>query len=278
MKIFKKKTELYQWNQAHSKQSIGFVPTMGALHQGHLSLVRAAKKECDQVVVSIFINKLQFGANEDFNQYPRSIEEDISQLKKEQVDVLFVPHQTDIYPNNFSFQIDEINISKKLEGVSRPDFFSGVMIVVLKLFNLVQPTFVYFGEKDIQQLCVIKKLIENFNFPITLRACPTVREQTGLAMSSRNKYLSKNDKKDAAILYRTLKKGKLLIKENETIEKIKKQMFELLTNKNITIEYLSIANLNTFEEIADNNTRPIVIAGAIYYKKIRLIDNVIIEK
>ena len=213
MKIFKKKTELYQWNQAHSKQSIGFVPTMGALHQGHLSLVRAAKKECDQVVVSIFINKLQFGANEDFNQYPRPIEEDISQLKKEQVDVLFVPHQTDIYPNNFSFQIDEINISKKLEGVSRPDFFSGVMIVVLKLFNLVQPTFVYFGEKDIQQLCVIKKLIENFNFPITLRACPTVREQTGLAMSSRNNYLSKNDKKDAAILYRTLKKGKFLIKD-----------------------------------------------------------------
>lgn len=256
---------------------MGFVPTMGALHFGHLCLVRKAKNESEIVIASIFVNKLQFAPNEDFRTYPRTLEKDIELLRNEEVDVLFLPDHDEIYPNNISFKIDELNISKKLEGIFRPDFFSGVITVVLKLFNLVQPNFVYFGEKDIQQLCIIKKMIEDFNYPITMRACTTVREKNGLALSSRNTYLSNSEKEEASILYKTLKCGEELIKKNENIDYIKEEMKNLVTNQNIVIDYLSIADLNTFEEVDNSIIRPIVISGALYYKKVRLIDNVVIN-
>ena len=163
---------------------------MGALHKGHLSLIKAAKKECDEVVVSIFINKLQFGPDYDFKKYPRTLEKDIAHLKKEKINVLYLPDQKEIYPQQISFQINEVNMSQYLEGAYRPGFFSGVLMIVLKLFNLVQPTHVYFGQKDIQQLCIIKKMISELNFPILMKSCKTIREKNGLAMSSRNKYLS----------------------------------------------------------------------------------------
>ena len=277
MKILKTKSELHQWQTAQPNKSIGLVPTMGALHEGHLSLVRASKKECQKTIVSIFINKLQFGPNEDFNQYPRSIEQDVALLKNEKVDVLFMPDQTEIYPDILSFQINETIISKKLEGASRPNFFSGVIMVVLKLFNLIQPSIAYFGEKDIQQLYIIKKMIADFDFPISLRSCPTIREKNGLAMSSRNRYLSEPQKTEASVLYKALKKGEILIKEKKSINAIKEQLQNMIIKKNMRVDYIAIVDINTFDEVNNCNMRPIVIAGAIYCQKIRLIDNIIIK-
>lgn len=277
MKIFKTKNELYKWNKLQADKVIGFVPTMGALHRGHLSLIKAAKKECEQVVVSIFVNKLQFDPNEDFEQYPRTIEQDIKKLQDEGTNVLFCPLQKEIYPNNPTLKINEINISRKLEGSSRPNFFSGVLTVVLKLFNLVQPSIVYFGEKDIQQLCVIKKMVAELNMPIIVRSCPTVREESGLAMSSRNQYLTVKERQEAAMLYCALSKGAQLIKQNENIKTIKTEMIKILQNKNIIIDYLAVVELDSFEEIKHYNNQSLLIAGAIYYNKIRLIDNIIIR-
>ena len=278
MKIFKTKKELRVWRQQCGDQSIGFVPTMGALHQGHLSLIKLAKKNCDKCVVSIFVNQLQFGPQEDFKQYPRTINIDIKLLKNEEVDVLFLPSQKEIYPNNMTFEMTETNISKKLEGSTRPHFFSGVITIVLKLFNLVQPTHAYFGEKDIQQLYIIKKMVEELNLSIKIQGCSTVREKSGLAMSSRNQYLSTEEQKEAALLYATLKRGAQLIIEKMSVQKIKDQIYTTLNNnKNISIDYISIADLKNFEESDDNKMRPIVISGAVWYKNVRLIDNIMIE-
>ncbi len=278
MKIFKTKKELRVWRQQCGDQSIGFVPTMGALHQGHLSLIKLAKKNCDKCVVSIFVNQLQFGPQEDFKQYPRTINADIKLLKNEEVDVLFLPSQKEIYPNNMTFEVAETNISKKLEGATRPHFFSGVITIVLKLFNLVQPTYAYFGEKDIQQLYIIKKMVEELNLSIKIEGCSTVREKSGLAMSSRNQYLSTEEQKEAALLYATLKRGAQLIIEKMSVQKIKDQIYTTLNNnKNISIDYISIADLKNFEESDDNKMRPIVISGAVWYKNVRLIDNIMIE-
>tara|TARA_B100000029_G_scaffold370647_1_gene364500 strand:- start:545 stop:1384 length:840 start_codon:yes stop_codon:yes gene_type:complete len=278
LKIFKTKKELRVWRQQCGDQSIGFVPTMGALHQGHLSLIKLAKKNCDKCVVSIFVNQLQFGPQEDFKQYPRTINADIKLLKNEEVDVLFLPSQKEIYPNNMTFEVAETNISKKLEGATRPHFFSGVITIVLKLFNLVQPTYAYFGEKDIQQLYIIKKMVEELNLSIKIEGCSTVREKSGLAMSSRNQYLSTEEQKEAALLYATLKRGAQLIIEKMSVQKIKDQIYTTLNNnKNISIDYISIADLKNFEESDDNKMRPIVISGAVWYKNVRLIDNIMIE-
>ena len=278
MKIFKTKAELRQWRETVSNQSIGLVPTMGALHAGHLSLIKESQKECTNTVVSIFINKLQFGPNEDFNNYPRLIEEDIKFLKNKNVDILFCPEQTEIYSNDLSFQINEMRIAKKLEGKTRPDFFGGVCMIVLKLFNIIQPHYAYFGEKDIQQLCIVQKMIKDLNFPIVLRPCPTIRETNGLAMSSRNQYLSDIEQDEAAILYQVLKKGgDLILEETNNVDSILKIMYQKIENKNIQIDYLEICDLLTFEKITEFKNKPIVIVAAIYYKQVRLIDNIILK-
>jgi len=278
LKIFKTKAELRQWREAVSNQSIGLVPTMGALHAGHLSLVKKSQKECKHTVVSIFINKLQFGPNEDFNNYPRFIEQDIQFLKNENVDVLFCPKQAEIYSDDLSFQINEMTIAKKLEGKTRPDFFGGVCMVVLKLFNIIQPHYTYFGEKDIQQLFVVQKMIKDLNFPVVLRPCSTIRETNGLAMSSRNQYLSDIEQNEATILYQTLKKGKdLILEEKNNVDSIIKIMHQKIETQNIQIDYLEIRDLKTFEKIKEFKAQSIVIVGAIYYKQIRLIDNIILK-
>ena len=279
MQIFKTNNQLKQWNKKKGNESIGFIPTMGSLHQGHLSLIKRAKKECDKIVVSIFVNKLQFSDGEDFNKYPRTLNTDIEFLQKEKVNVLYIPSTNDIYPKKPSFQINELNISQYLEGVSRPDFFSGVIMVVLKLFNLVEPSHVYFGEKDIQQMSVIKNMIEELNFPIKMNSCKTVRESNGLAMSSRNQYLSVKEKDDASIIYKTLKEGERLIKENSSINYIKKNIIDKLTYHNMKVDYVSIANIKTFQELTNLNINSdIVISIAVWYKSVRLIDNLIIYK
>ena len=278
MKIFKTKIQLRQWRKTLSNESVGFVPTMGALHKGHLSLVKASKKKCQKTVVSVFINKLQFGPHEDFNAYPRFIEQDIALLENEKIDALFCPEPEEMYPNDISFKINEDKITNELEGKSRPGFFSGVCLVVLKLFNVVQPDYVFFGEKDIQQLYIIQKMIKDFNIPIQLCGCPTVRKKNGLALSSRNQYLSESEQEQATILYQVLKKGaEWVLERNLSVDSIIKKMSKKIINKNITIDYLEMRDLKTFDKITKLDNQLVVIVGALYYKKVRLIDNIILK-
>ena len=287
MKIFKTKTELSLWRKTLLNESVGFVPTMGALHAGHLSLIQASKKECQKTIVSIFVNKLQFGPDEDFNTYPRFIDQDIKLLTNEKVDALFFPEEEEMCSEDLSFEINETKIANELEGKTRPNFFSGVCLIVLKLFNIVQPEYAYFGEKDIQQLFIIRKMIKDFNLPIKLNSCPTVREKNGLAMSSRNKYLSSAEKGQATILYQALKKGAELILNKMNLASNSKEHIDNLisaihtiiseTNYNIQIDYVDIRDLHTFKKISAFDNQPMIIVGAIYYKKIRLIDNIIVN-
>ena len=252
---------------------------MGALHEGHLSLIKKSKEECQITIVSIFVNELQFDPDEDFEDYPRTLEADLKQLKQLKVDVVFIPKATEMYTKEFSVVINELQISQKLEGASRPGFFSGVTTVVSKLFNLVQPEKAYFGEKDIQQLQIIKKLVADLNYQIKIIGCKTIREQNGLALSSRNQYLSKTQKQDASILYNTLKLGEKLYQEKVNCSHIKKTMQNKIhTNPKIKIDYLSIADYSSFEEL---NSKPIsgrvIISGAIFVDNVRLIDNILIK-
>ena len=277
MKIFKSNKALIRWRSSQNSSSIGFVPTMGALHQGHISLIEKSTHKCDITIVSIFINPLQIAPNEDFNTYPKNIQQDITLLKDYNIDAIFIPQHTQMYEQDFSCVISETNLSKKLEGKSRPDFFDGVTTIVCKLFNLTQPQYVFFGLKDIQQLYIIKKMIYDLNYSIKIIACPTIRESNGLAMSSRNQYLTELEKKDAAIIYQTLRMGKKLIADSKkSIVNIKKEIKNKLLKNNFIVEYVSIANLNGFEEIEKYQKRQTVISVAVLYKNVRLIDNIIV--
>lgn len=253
---------------------------MGALHKGHLSLVTSSKLHCDKTVVSIFVNELQFSPDEDFEKYPRSLDQDLKKLENHKVDAVFIPTTSEIYKSDFSILINELDLSQKLEGVSRPGFFSGVTTVVSKLFNIIEPSYAFFGEKDIQQLIIIKKLVLDLNFNIQVVGCETIREASGLAMSSRNQYLSDQDKKDASILYETLQLGQNLLKKNETVGETKLQLkSKLQNNKKIKLDYLSIANGTTLEELHDNvklKNEQVIISAAIFFNDVRLIDNIII--
>ena len=280
MKICKTISELIEWRNESETRNIGFVPTMGALHQGHLSLVEESKNTCQKTVVSIFVNELQFSPEEDFDQYPRTIESDLNALKTLKVDMVFLPNAKEMYNEEFSVVVNELTIAQKLEGASRPGFFSGVTTVVSKLFNLVCPSHAFFGQKDIQQLAVIKKMVQDLNYNINVIGCETIREIGGLAMSSRNKYLSNTEKEEASILYQALKLGKKLLLDQASVHHIKTEMEKLITkNKKIKIDYLSIARLKTFEELegsVDHKKFKIVISGAVLMNDVRLIDNILI--
>jgi len=277
LKIFKSIKSFSSWRGNQHNTTIGFVPTMGALHKGHLSLVKKSTNQCDLTIVSLFVNELQFSPNEDFKKYPRNIKKDIDLLEKHNVDIVIVPDASKIYNQNFSFLIQELDLSKKLEGFSRPQFFNGVTTIVCKLFNLVQPQRVYFGMKDIQQLCIIKKMISDLNYNIKLISCPTIRDVNGLAISSRNQYLSSKGKNEASIVYQTLKMGKELIQKNRvSIKVVKQKMSTQLLVHNFKIEYISIASLENFEEISEYQKHKTVISLAVIYENVRLIDNVII--
>ncbi|OUT40685.1 MAG: pantoate--beta-alanine ligase [bacterium TMED6] len=280
MKICKTISEFKNWRNSNIHENIGYIPTMGALHKGHLSLVASSKLHCDKTVVSIFVNELQFSPDEDFEKYPRTLEQDLKKLENHKVDVVFIPETSEIYKSDFSILINELDLSQKLEGASRPGFFSGVTTVVSKLFNIIEPSYAFFGEKDIQQLIIIKKLVLDLNFNIQVVGCETIREASGLAMSSRNQYLSDQDKKDASILYETLQLGQNLLKKNETVGETKLQLkSKLQNNKKIKIDYLSIANSTTLEELRDNvklKNEKVIISAAIFFNDVRLIDNIII--
>jgi len=278
LKIYKSIKEFQSWRNSQTVKTVGFVPTMGALHDGHLSLIQQSKDQCQITVVSIFVNQLQFGPNEDFEKYPRTLDHDLACLNNIKIDVLLLPSSIEIYNKNFNFEVFESQLSKKLEGRSRPKFFSGVTTIVSKLFNIVQPTHAYFGMKDIQQLYIIKKMVTDLNYNIQICGGPTVRDQNGLALSSRNKYLSSEEQKQASVLYNALILGEQLIKENENYNFIYQAMMKKIkSQQNIKIDYLSIASLNNFEELKDNvQKNNLVISGAIYINKVRLIDNITI--
>lgn len=259
-------------------KSIGFVPTMGYLHQGHLSLVKASKAECALTVMSIYVNPLQFGPKEDFNKYPRDLTRDALLAKSAGVDYLFVPADKDMYPGKFLTCVDVAQITGILEGASRQGHFKGVATVVTKLFNIVLPDCAYFGQKDAQQAAVIRKMTGDLNFPVRIRVMPIVREKDGLAMSSRNKYLNALERRAALILFRSLllakeevKNGnreskKILLKINKTVKK------EPLAK----IDYFDIVNPETLEKVRIIKNK-VLVAGAVHIGKTRLIDNIVVS-
>jgi len=258
-------------------EPVGFVPTMGYFHEGHLSLVRQAKKENHSVVVSIFVNPTQFGPSEDFRDYPRDLRRDLELLEGEKVDVVFVPSEKEMYPSGFSSWIDVERITQRLEGASRPGHFRGVTTICAKLFNIIQPTRAYFGQKDAQQAVVIKKMVSDLNMSLEIIVVPTVRESDGLAMSSRNIYLDAEERQAAIVLFKALSLARELWQSGEKdTDKIRHQMTSLIQKEPLArIDYVSIADANTLEEL-DVIDRPALASLAVTIGKTRLIDNVIL--
>ena len=264
------------WRQGISG-SLGFVPTMGALHDGHLSLVAKANKMCPYTVVSIYLNPAQFTSDEDLGTYPQNLQHDLEVLSRLQVDAIFLPTDPEMYPRGFSTHIQETKLSMVLEGTSRPSFFQGVTTVVTKLFNIIRPTHAFFGEKDAQQLLIVKKMVKDMAYPINIIACPIIRENNGLAMSSRNSYLSKTDQKTASRIYRALEKGKnLIISGERNAGVIREKITEtLLQEYMLRIDYVSVAEAETLIEISGNISCNILISVAVFLRETRLIDNFI---
>ncbi len=257
-------------------KTIGFVPTMGYFHQGHLSLMQKARKVCDEVIISIFVNPLQFGPNEDLKDYPQDMGEDLKKAKKVGVDLVFAPQIKEMYPEGFSTYVEVSgNLTSTLCGRSRPLFFKGVTTVVAKLFELVRPDKAFFGQKDYQQLKVIEKMVKELNMDIEIVSLPIVREKDGLALSSRNTYLNKEERKRALVLYNSLSLAKELIKSGEEkARKVKKEMEKLIKPKG-EIDYIAIANPETLKEVEGIKGK-VLVALAVKIGKARLIDNMII--
>lgn len=256
--------------------TIGFVPTMGYLHEGHLSLIRKADRENNIVVVSIFVNPVQFGPKEDYRRYPRDIDRDKRLAESAGVDCLFNPSAQDMYPFGFDTYVETKNLSLLLCGKFRPWHFKGVTTVVAKLFNIVKPDIAYFGQKDYQQAVIIKRMAQDLNMDTKIKLLPIVREKDGLAMSSRNIYLSPKERKDAIIIYQALRYAKRLIGDGERdSKKIIKAVSPLIEDKRKTkIDYVSIVDSDTLEE-RDKISGRVVITAAVWVGKTRLIDNII---
>lgn len=269
----KKLSEIFRKKGA----SIGFVPTMGYLHDGHLSLVREARKRNDLVVVSIFVNPTQFGPKEDLKKYPRNLKRDLELLSKQKVDAVFCPTVGEMYPEGFGAYVEVKGLSDKLCGASRPGHFRGVTTIVAKLFNIISPDIAYFGQKDFQQLVIIKKMAADLNMDVKIVSMPTVREADGLAMSSRNSYLSKEERSRAPAMIRSLKLAKTLVGSGvKSAVKIKAEMAKLLKASRLKIDYISICDPRTLEEKKSVKGKTLVAAAA-YAGKTRLIDNVVIK-
>jgi pantoate--beta-alanine ligase len=259
-------------------KSIGVVPTMGALHKGHFSLIRTAKKQCDFVVVSIFVNPAQFGPSEDFAKYPRPFDADTGTCKSLGVDVVFAPTVEQMYPRKNLTWVDVEKLSAVLCGKSRSGHFRGVATVCAKLFNIVQPDIAYFGQKDAQQAIIIQRMTADLNIPLKIVVCPTVREQDGLAMSSRNTYLTAEQRKDAALLYAALQKAEAFIaagdRKSKTLISEMKKILKI--SRQLKIDYISIADAQTLDEL-DEVKGKVLIALAVKFGAARLIDNIIID-
>ena len=260
-------------------KTISCVPTMGFLHQGHLSLIREARASADVLVVTIFVNPAQFGPSEDYRTYPRDPERDLRLCRQEQVDIVFAPETCDIYPDGYSTYIEENDLSRWLCGVDRPGHFRGVATVVTKLFNIVQPDVAYFGQKDYQQSRVITKMVKDLNLPVRIAVCPIVREDDGLAMSSRNKYLNPKERQESLCLYRALSRAEKLVMSGEySAVTIREEMEAVIRQEpHSRIDYIEIRDGETLEP-RDQVGEGTLIALAVFIGKTRLIDNLVIEK
>jgi len=257
---------------------IGFVPTMGALHVGHISLLRRSVAECDYTVASIFVNPTQFGPSEDFEKYPRPVEKDLRLCEDNGVDVVFAPCVSEIYPGRNLTWVEVEKLTEPLCGRFRPGHFRGVTTVCAKLFNIILPDMAYFGQKDAQQAVVIKKMVADLNMPLEIIVCPTVREQSGLAISSRNEYLSAEQRKDAAVIYKSLQKAELLIKSGQkNTDKIITEMKTVLNQvPDLKLEYANIIDAGTLEK-PERISGKVLIAVAARLGPARLIDNILVD-
>lgn len=276
MKVLKSKKTLidYVERQREMGKKIGFAPTMGALHEGHLSLYKAAKKENDEVISSIFVNPTQFNNPDDFQKYPKTLEKDIELLEKAGVDAVYVPNVDEMYPDGLnSKKYDFDGLENEMEGKYRPGHFDGVGTIVEELFRQVQPHNAYFGEKDYQQLAIIKKMVEKTKLPVKIHGVPTLREEDGLAMSSRNVRLTETQRKEATIIYETLTKVKEWFKVI-SLEEIKQKVTDIFRNSNFELEYFVITDEETLKEAnaidEDKEYRAFIVA---YADTVRLIDN-----
>ena len=257
---------------------LGLVPTMGALHEGHLSLVRAARASCDAVAVSIFVNPTQFGPNEDLAKYPRSFERDRELLEREGVDVLFAPSVEEMYPGGAVTWVTVEGLSSKLDGRSRPTHFRGVTTVVAKLFHIIEPDVAFFGQKDAAQVAVIRRMVRDLNLPVEIAVCPTVREADGLAMSSRNAYLDAGQRKQALVLHRSLMRVKQLVDAGElsAAKLAAAGREEFAAERSVRLDYFEIVDPETLDPVAEVS-KGALVAVAAYVGPTRLIDNVLLQ-
>ncbi|MBN2543501.1 pantoate--beta-alanine ligase [bacterium] len=281
MKIIKTIDEMQNLAKVLKREgkSIGFVPTMGYLHEGHLSLIRAARAKTDVVVVSIYVNPTQFSPNEDLDAYPRDFETDRILCENEGTDIIFCPRDGDMYHDGYSTYVEVENLTKHLCGASRPEHFRGVTTIVTKLFNIVMPDIAVFGQKDGQQALVIKRMVDDLNLPVEIIVSPTVRESDGLAMSSRNKYLTPEQRKNSPLLYKALKLAeKLVLKDGvRSSAEIIDKMLNLFHNiPGMKIDYISIVDTNSVQPVSEINSE-VMIALAVFVGAARLIDNIILK-
>ena len=272
------------WMKEHARQAraenriVGLVPTMGALHEGHLSLIQRAKKDCSPVIASLFVNPKQFGPNEDFAKYPRAFESDKEKLEQAGVNLLFAPEPAEIYPQDFSTYVNVERLSEKLEGRSRPGHFRGVTTVVMKLLQIVQPNFAYFGRKDAQQARIIKQMARDLNLDSEIVVCPIVRESDGLALSSRNLYLNAEERKAATVLYRALEAAKheLAAGVRDAMQLQAALHGTFSAERQARVDYAEIVDAESFEPVVRVG-RPCYILLAVFIGKTRLIDNLHVE-
>ena len=261
-------------------KTVGFVPTMGALHEGHLSLVREARQISDVVIVSIFVNPTQFNDKSDLDRYPRDLAADAALLADYGVDYVFAPEESELYPSDFSTYVYVEGLSESLEGASRPGHFRGVATIVTILLNTVRPDFAVFGQKDAQQLAIIRQLNRNLGFETEIVSVPTVREESGLAMSSRNRLLSDDEREKASVIYRSLRDAKAAFKKGERIaSKLVELVSTTLSSESLAIvEYVAAVDSNSLEPIEKIDDREALIAVAVRFGSVRLIDNVILNR
>src|SRR5215472_12151174 len=260
-------------------RTVGLVPTMGALHEGHLSLVREARRMCDVVVVSVFVNPTQFGPHEDFAHYPRDLTKDTAVLTDYNVDYIFAPPVEEIYPKGFSTYVAVEGLSDQMEGASRPGHFRGVATVVTILFNIIHPDFAFFGQKDAQQTIIIKRLVRDLAFDTEIVVLPTVREGSGLALSSRNSYLNDGERETATVIHRSLAKAREAYQAGErTAGKLARVVRTTIeAEPNARVDYVRVADAETLEQLDKLDEQPILVAVAAYIGKTRLIDNIVLN-
>lgn len=261
-------------------KTIGFVPTMGALHEGHLSLVREARQMCDIVIVSIFVNPMQFGKGEEYEKYPRDLTADAALLTEYQVDYIFAPCREEIYPEGFSTLVEVEGLSETLEGVVRPGHFRGVATIVTILFNAIRPDYAFFGRKDAQQAAIIKRLTRDLGYETEIVVMPTIREESGLAISSRNVFLSDEEKTAAAVIYQSLRSAKIAFKEGErNVGRLAQIVTDKISAEPLAqIDYVAIVDAETFQPVEKVDDKPVLIAVAARFGKTRLIDNTILNR